>query len=158
MKSFALLHEKSVGIRKCRAARRKISAPHRNDPVATTQFKKFASPTSKRLLNIAKTLIPICFQTQRCGEQFGRPKCGFHPISNGISCWIDFRICCSDELDLRFSSHGVCSFVHIPSNSIETDFKQTKVLVNFESYNLVSNSDYLDQTPFSAKYHRTGQA
>ncbi len=157
MKPFALLQEKSVGIRKCRAARWKISAPHRNDPVATTQFKKLASPTSNRLLNIAKTLIPICFQTQRRGEQFGRPNCGFHPISNGISYWIDFRIGCSDELDLCFSSHGVCSFVHIPSNSIETDFKQTKVLVYFESYNLISNSDYLGQTPFSAKYRRIGQ-
>ena len=127
MKSFALLQEKSVGIRKGGTARWKISAPHRNDPVATTQLKKLASPTSKRLLNIAKTLIPICFQTQRCCEQFGRPKYGFDPISNGNSYWIDFRIGSSDKLDLRFSFHGVCSFVHIPSNSIETDFKQPKV-------------------------------
>ena len=158
MKSFALLQEKSVGIRKRRIARRKISAPHRNDPVTTPKFKQLASPTSNRLLNIAKALIPICFQAQRRGEQLRRPKCRFHPISNDISYWIDFRIGCSDELDLCFSSHGVCSFVHIPSNSIETDFKQTKVLVYSKSYNLISNSDYLGQTPFSAKYRRTGQA
>ena len=157
MKSFALLQEKSVGIRKCRAARRKISAPHRNDPVATTQLKKLASPTSKRLLNIAKTLIPICFQTQRCCEQFGRPKCGFDPISNGIFYWIDFRVSCSGELDLRFSSHGVCSFCTSHRTQSRPTSNKPKFLAYDESYNLISNSDYLGQTPFSAKYRRTGQ-